>query len=47
MVASVGNKRPIIDSTRNNLELLITDAAREYLDRRERPVAIDYLTGLG
>ncbi len=29
------------------MQLLITDAARDYLDRRERPVALDYLAGLG
>lgn len=32
---------------RNILELLITDAAQEYLDGREHPVALDYLIGLG
>ena len=36
-----------LHSVRNNLELLITDAAREYLDKRKRPVALDYMAGLG
>jgi hypothetical protein len=29
------------------MQLLITDAAKEHLQGRERPVALDYLAGLG
>ena len=29
------------------MQLLITDAAKEFLNGRERPVALDYLAGLG